>query len=60
MGGTADFIVDVKGVEDTAAMYGVLPVLLADMPHDIMLDVQWEVAATVVADWLDERFAPHA
>lgn len=38
---------------DTAELYGVKPVLLENMPHDVMLDVEWKRAAKAVADWLD-------
>jgi hypothetical protein len=44
-----------SGIQDTAELYGVKPVLLEHMPHDVMLDVEWKQAAEAVADWLDAQ-----
>lgn len=39
-----DTIVDVQGVEETAAAFGTQAVLY-DIAHDMMLDVGWEKVA---------------
>lgn len=52
-GARGDNVVDVQGVEDTAAHYGVAPVLFGEgMGHDVMLDAGWEVAAEALERWL--------
>jgi pimeloyl-ACP methyl ester carboxylesterase len=50
-----DRVVDEKAVEVTAAAYGVDPVWLPGIGHDLMLDTGWEKALSVVLDWVDER-----
>jgi pimeloyl-ACP methyl ester carboxylesterase len=50
-----DRVVDEKAVEVTAAAYGVEPVWLPGIGHDLMLDAGWEKALSVVLDWIDER-----
>ena len=49
-----DRVVDEKAVEFTAAAYGVDPVWLPGIGHDLMLDSGWEKALSVVLDWIDE------
>ena len=53
-----DRMVRVADVESTAAMYGVDPVWLPGMGHDVMLDAGWEKALDVVLDWTDEVCPP--
>ena len=50
-----DRVVDEKAVEVTASAYGVDPVWLPGIGHDLMLDAGWEKALSVVLDWIDER-----
>ena len=50
-----DRVVDELAVEVTAATYGVDPVWLPGIGHDLMLDGGWEKALSVVLDWIDER-----
>ena len=48
-----DRVVDVAAVEETAAAYGVDPIWLPGIGHDLMLDAGWEKALGVVLDWVD-------
>ena len=50
-----DRVVDEAAVEETAAAYGVEPIWLPGIGHDLMLDAGWEKALSVVLDWMDER-----
>jgi alpha-beta hydrolase superfamily lysophospholipase len=40
---------------DNAAIYGLEPVILEDMPHDMMLEENWQNAADLIADWLKRQ-----
>ena len=51
MGGRDDFVVDEQGVEDTAKAFGVEPVFLPGVAHDLMLDTRWETAAGALYEW---------
>jgi pimeloyl-ACP methyl ester carboxylesterase len=50
-----DRVIRPVDVEHTAAMYGVDPVWLPGIGHDVMLDAGWERALTTVLDWVDEQ-----
>jgi len=50
-----DRVVDIKAVEQTARAYGVDPVWLPGIGHDLMLDVGWEKALGVLLNWVDDR-----
>ncbi|MFS8016798.1 putative alpha/beta hydrolase-1 [Helianthus anomalus] len=52
MGAADDFIVDAKGLEETASFYGVQPVCVEGVAHDMMLDSSWEKGAQVILSWL--------
>ncbi|XP_027928315.1 uncharacterized protein LOC114185028 isoform X2 [Vigna unguiculata] len=52
LGAKDDFIVDVEGLEETAKFYGVSPVCVEAVAHDMMLDVAWERGAEVILSWL--------
>lgn len=52
MGGEDDTVVDVQAVQELAAYYGVQPVVLKRMAHDVMLDTRWEEAAAQLESWL--------
>ena len=54
MGSFADAVVDAAGVAETAAVWGVRPVMLSGLGHDLMLDTEWRVAAEALASWLDK------
>lgn len=51
-GGSGDRTATPEDVAITARRYGVEPVCLDGLPHDLMLDAGWERAATCIADWL--------
>jgi hypothetical protein len=36
--------------------YGVKPVVLPKMAHDVMLDTRWETAADSLRGWLDATY----
>lgn len=55
-GGETDLVVDPPAVEESAAYFGVKPVMWADMAHDCMLDTRWKVSATSLKEWLDATF----
>jgi hypothetical protein len=52
MGGSRDRTATPADVRITAQRYDVEPVILDDLPHDLMLDQGWERAASYIADWL--------
>lgn len=52
LGGSEDRTATPADVAFTAHRYGVEPVCLDGLPHDLMLDEDWERAATYIADWL--------
>ncbi|KAK7295789.1 hypothetical protein RJT34_18701 [Clitoria ternatea] len=53
LGAKNDFIVDAEGLKETAKFYGVPPVWVEDVAHDMMLDVSWEKGAKVILSWLN-------
>jgi pimeloyl-ACP methyl ester carboxylesterase len=54
IGAQRDALVPARDVARTAARFGVQPVWMRDMGHDVMLDAGWDRALNVVLDWLDE------
>ncbi|KMT18558.1 hypothetical protein BVRB_2g026920 [Beta vulgaris subsp. vulgaris] len=52
VGARDDFIVDAQGLKETGEFYGVLPVCVEGVAHDIMLDCSWEKGANVILSWL--------
>ncbi|GJZ41529.1 ataxia telangiectasia mutated family protein [Tanacetum coccineum] len=52
MGAADDFIVDAKGLEETGSFYGVQPVCVKGVAHDMMLDSSWEKGAEVILSWI--------
>jgi alpha-beta hydrolase superfamily lysophospholipase len=52
VGTRQDRVVDTKAVELTAAAYGVSPVWLNGIGHDLMLDADWATALDVLLDWI--------
>ncbi|GFH06517.1 AB hydrolase-1 domain-containing protein, partial [Haematococcus lacustris] len=53
LGGADDKVVDVEAIQELAASYGVEPIILPNMAHDVMLDTRWEQVAERLAAWLD-------
>lgn len=43
---------DAKGLEETGSFYGVRPVCVEGVAHDMMLDSSWEKGAEVVLSWI--------
>lgn len=58
VGSPDDRIIRPVDVERTAAMYGVEPVWLDGMGHDVMLDAGWDRALDTVLDWVDSTIPP--
>ena len=56
IGGAADYFVPAGDVRMTALYYGVLPVIVKDGAHLLMLDANWLEAAKPIAGWLKEAF----
>ena len=54
MGAKADRIVPRRAVIDTAAAYGVEPIWLDGIGHDLMLDRDWELPLEILLSWIDE------
>ncbi|CAN0915242.1 hypothetical protein LINGRAHAP2_LOCUS29014 [Linum grandiflorum] len=52
LGASDDFIVDGQGLKETASFYGVSPVCVEGVAHDMMLGFEWEKGARVVLSWL--------
>lgn len=52
LGAKDDFIVDAEGLRQTADFYGVEPVCLDGVAHDLMLDSTWEKGAETILSWL--------
>ncbi|XP_043695014.1 uncharacterized protein LOC122645740 [Telopea speciosissima] len=53
LGAGNDFIVDAQGLSETARFYGVQPVCVEGVAHDMMLDCSWEKGAEVILSWLN-------
>ncbi|GAY43899.1 hypothetical protein WN943_005283 [Citrus x changshan-huyou] len=53
LGAKDDFIVDAQGLSETGSFYGVSPVCVEGVAHDMMLDCSWEKGASVILSWLD-------
>lgn len=53
LGAKDDFIVDGEGLKETADFYGVSPVCIEAVAHDMMLDRCWEKGAEVILSWLN-------
>nr|AFK45210.1 unknown [Lotus japonicus] len=53
LGANNDFIVDAEGLRETAKFYGVSPVCVEGVAHDMMLDTSWEKGAEVILSWLN-------
>ncbi|KAI9085645.1 hypothetical protein K1719_032488 [Acacia pycnantha] len=54
LGARDDFIVDAEGLKETASFYGVPPVCVEAVAHDMMLDISWDKGAKVILSWLND------
>lgn len=54
MGASNDFIVDSEGLSETSRFYGVQPVCVEGVAHDMMLDCSWEKGAEIILTWLEK------
>eukprot|EP00978_Attheya_sp_CCMP212_P034226 scaffold142505_cov40-Attheya_sp.AAC.2 len=52
-GATDDFIVDMEGVKETAAYFGLSEPIMIDSPHDVMLGAKWENGASAILQWIE-------
>ncbi|XP_030451342.1 uncharacterized protein LOC115673340 [Syzygium oleosum] len=52
VGANDDFLVDAQGIRETGKYYGVTPVCVEGVAHDMMLDCSWEKGAGVILSWL--------
>jgi hypothetical protein len=52
IGAENDFIVDIEGVNETARYFGIDPIIVPDVYHDVMLGSKWESTARILADWI--------
>jgi alpha-beta hydrolase superfamily lysophospholipase len=55
LGGARDYGVSQQAFGETAALYGTKPVILDEMPHDLMIEKNWEIAANRILEWLDQQ-----
>lgn len=55
VGTPEDRVVNEAATQVTAEAYGVEPVWIPGIGHDLMLDAGWEKPLSVVLDWVDER-----
>ncbi|KAF2313781.1 hypothetical protein GH714_013362 [Hevea brasiliensis] len=53
VGASDDFIVDAEGLHETGRFYGVSPICVEGVAHDMMLDCSWEEGAKVILSWLN-------
>ncbi|CAD6264006.1 unnamed protein product [Miscanthus lutarioriparius] len=54
MGARNDFIVDSEGLYETSRFYGVQPVCVEGVAHDMMLDCSWDKGAEIILTWLEK------
>ncbi|XP_015583718.1 uncharacterized protein LOC8263602 isoform X1 [Ricinus communis] len=53
IGARDDFIVDAEGLAETGRLYGVSPICVEGVAHDMMLDCSWEKGAEHILLWLN-------
>ena len=53
IGGEDDFVVDVEGLQETAAWGNTEAVVLQRTAHDVMLDTRWEGGARALESWME-------
>ncbi|KAI4384540.1 hypothetical protein MLD38_002681 [Melastoma candidum] len=52
LGAEDDLIVDAQAIRDTGSFYGVEPVIIQGIAHDMMLDCSWDKGAEAILLWL--------
>ena len=52
VGAERDAVVDLEGVQETAAFLGISAKVLEGLPHDCMLAAGWEGAADQIIEWV--------
>jgi pimeloyl-ACP methyl ester carboxylesterase len=55
LGGEKDVVIPPSAVTETARRYHTEAKILPGLPHAMMLDPRWRVAADAIAHWLDHR-----
>jgi pimeloyl-ACP methyl ester carboxylesterase len=58
LGAANDAIFTVREIQATGRAYGVTPVILDSIGHDVMLEADWERAAEPIQTWLADQFPP--
>ncbi|XP_038896062.1 phospholipase YtpA [Benincasa hispida] len=53
LGASDDFIVDAEGLNETGRFYGVTPICVQGVAHDMMLDCSWQKGAEAILTWLN-------
>ncbi|KAL3732398.1 hypothetical protein ACJRO7_029117 [Eucalyptus globulus] len=53
VGANDDFLLDAQAIRETAEYYGVPPICVEGVAHDMMLDCSWEKGADVILSWLE-------
>lgn len=54
LGANDDFIVDAEGLKETGQFYGVSPICVEAVAHDMMLDCLWDNGAKVILSWIKD------
>ncbi|KAM1275700.1 hypothetical protein ACFX13_026088 [Malus domestica] len=54
LGANDDFIVDAEGLNETGRFYGVSPICVKGVAHDMMLDCLREKGAKAILSWLED------
>ncbi|XP_009342660.2 uncharacterized protein LOC103934626 [Pyrus x bretschneideri] len=54
LGANDDFIVDAEGLNEIGRFYGVSPICVKGVAHDMMLDCLWEKGAKAILAWLED------
>ncbi len=52
IGAENDYIVDREGVLETGRFFGVEPIFVPDLYHDVMLGPKWRATADILLSWL--------
>ncbi|HEX6627533.1 MAG TPA: hypothetical protein VF105_06240 [Gemmatimonadaceae bacterium] len=54
LGGTRDNMLKTTEIEATARAYGTSAEIIADVAHDMMIEVRWRTVAERILVWLNE------
>ncbi|XP_050230585.1 uncharacterized protein LOC126679578 isoform X2 [Mercurialis annua] len=55
IGARDDFIVDAEGLAETGRFYGVSPICVEGVAHDMMIDCLWDKGAKDILSWLSNN-----